>query len=113
LERFPDNPDYGIFLFCHDKIIPGLIDSVKVYVFMKYLTVAIAAAMQFSGIRNAITNILLCKPMAIHGFFNFRSYPYLKKNYSHPTLEFSKKGAVWTVNIGYHYRDWIGHIPSD
>ncbi len=27
-----------------------------------------------------------------------------KEDYSHPSLEFSKKGAVWTVNIGYQYR---------
>ena len=27
-----------------------------------------------------------------------------KKDHYHPSLNFSKKGGVWTVNIGYHYR---------
>ena len=27
-----------------------------------------------------------------------------KQNPNHPSLEFAKKGNVWTVNIGIHYR---------
>ena len=33
-----------------------------------------------------------------------KKFELFKEDYSHPSLEFSKKGAVWTVNIGYHYR---------
>ncbi len=33
-----------------------------------------------------------------------RKFEPFKEDSSHPSLEFSKKGSVWTVNIGYHYR---------
>ena len=33
-----------------------------------------------------------------------RKFELFKDDHSHPSLEFSKKGAVWTVNIGHHYR---------
>jgi hypothetical protein len=33
-----------------------------------------------------------------------KKFELFKKNHRHSSLDFSKKGAVWTADIGYHYR---------
>jgi hypothetical protein len=33
-----------------------------------------------------------------------KKFKLFKEDPNHPSLKFSKKGTVWTVNIGYHYR---------